>query len=136
MADSRGTGEAGGSGEAASVDPVFVVDELELRVGQLDAFLTALETGYRPGAEARGQRLLQVLVSPPTRSLEIPHAVTLLWQVEGIAGFWGVRSQNATEDVLSFWADCDARWVASRTRRYAASPERIPVFDAAGRVNA
>ena len=132
MADSKSVGAAEGS----EADPIFVIDDLRLRAGQLESFLEAFEARYRPGAEARGQRLLHVLVDPPTRALDVPHSVVLLWQVDGIAGFWGVRSQNATEEVLRFWNDCDARWVESRTRRFAASPASLPVLDAAGRVNA
>ncbi len=131
MAESTDDGD-----EAAGGDPVFVIDELVLRDGQLDAFLDAFASDYRPGAEARGQRLLHLLVSPPTRAVALPQTVTLLWQLDGIAGFWGMRSQNATEDVVAFWADCDAKWSTSRSRRLAATPEALPLLDAAGRVNA
>lgn len=135
MADSKSVG-ADERSEQSEADPIFVIDDLRLRAGQLAPFLEAFETRYRPGAEIRGQRLLQVLVHPPTRALDVPHSVVLLWQVDGIAGFWGVRSQNATEDVVRFWLDCDAQWVDSRTRRYAASPASLPALDSAGRVNA
>ena len=136
MAESSNRKPVEGAEGLPSARRIFVIDELQLRAGQLDAFLEALEVRYRPGAEERGQSLLQVLVSPPTRTLDVPQSVTLLWQLEGVAGFWGARSRNATEEVVGFWADCDARWVASRTRRLAAPPDALPSLDAAGRVNA
>ena len=36
-----------------SSDPIYVVDELDLRPGMLDAFLKALEVDYEPGARHR-----------------------------------------------------------------------------------
>ena len=135
MAESRGDSTEITDGEGPASDAVFVIDELVLRNGQLDAFLSAFASDYRPGAEARGQRLLHLLVSPPTRALELPQTVTLLWQLDGVAGFWGMRSQNAADDVVAFWAECDARWVESRTRRFASAPESLSAFDAAGRAN-
>jgi hypothetical protein len=132
VADSKTAGADEGSGSP----PIFVIDDLRLRAGQLDPFLEALETRYRPGAEARGQRLLHVLVNPPTRALDMPYSVVLLWEIDGIAGFWGVRSQNAAEDVVAFWRDCDAQWVESRTRRTAAASTSLASLDAVGQVNA
>ena len=117
MADSKSVG-ADERSERSEADPIFVIDDLRLRSGQLAPFLEAFETRYRPGAEARGQRLLQVLVHPPTRALDVPHSVVLLWQVDGIAGFWGVRSRNATEDVVRFWRDCDATLRGTEKQAY------------------
>lgn len=118
------------------VDPVFVIDELRLRPGTLDEFLSAFRARYRPGAEARGQRLVHLLVTPPTTEVGLSHEVVILWSLEGIEGFWGMRSQNATPEVSAWWAACDAQWAESRTRRFAAAPETIPSLDAAGRVHA
>ena len=95
----------------------------------LDGYAVAMPTIRDHAHRAR------VATHPPTRALDVPHSVVLFWQVDGIAGFWGVRSQNSTEDVVRFWLDCDAQWVDSRTRRYAASPASLPALDSAGRVN-
>ena len=130
MSESENQGAPGGPGTKA----IFVVDELHLKAGCLDSFLVALEERYRPGAEARGQHLVQTLVTPPTTTEGIAQSVLLLWRLEGIAGFWQVRSQNATPEVAAWWADCD-EFIESRTRRYAAAPEALPSFDALGRVN-
>ena len=116
-------------------DAIFVVDELHLKSGCLDAFLAALHERYVPGAAARGQRLVQTIVTPPTATEGLAQSVLLIWRLEDVAGFWEMRSQNATPEVAAWWADCDA-FIESRTRRYAAAPEAIPGFDALGRLNA
>jgi len=129
---------SGADGREASAGPetdaIFVVDELHLKTGCLDVFLGALHERYVPGAAARGQRLVQTLVTPPTATEGLAQSVMLIWRLEGVAGFWEMRSQNATPDIAAWWADCEA-FIESRTRRYAAAPEAIPGFDALGRLS-
>lgn len=117
------------------VDPVYLIDELELREGARDGFLEALERDYRPGAEARGQHLVHTWITPPVDSEGVPIRVMLVWRLDGIQGFWTMRSQNAAEDIAAFWRDAE-RFVVSRTRRYAASPESVARFEAIGRMHA
>lgn len=125
--------------EAEGTAPVYFVDELHLKPGCLDAFLAALNERYVPGATARGQNLLHTLVTPPTStgiaSGVVPQSVILIWQLDGVAGFWGVRSQNATSEVAEWWAECET-FIHSRTRRVAAEPSAIAGLDALGRINA
>ena len=120
---------------APGTDAVFIIDELRLKEGSLTPFLTALHERYCPSAAARGQHLVQTLVTPPTMTEGIAQSVLLLWRLEGIAGFWQARSQNATPEVAAWWADCED-FIESRTRRYAAAPESLPGFDALGKLNA
>ena len=115
-------------------DPIYVLDELHLKPGMLDAFLASMRANYLPGAEARGQVLVHTWVTPPTSTDGIPMSVLLVWRLEGVAGFWRMRSQNATPDVVQWWKDCEA-FVDSRSRRFAASPSSIPAFEALGRLN-
>ncbi len=117
------------------VDPVYVIDELELREGGRNGFLEALERDYRPGAEARGQHLVHTWITPPIDSKGVPVRVMLVWRLDGIQGFWTMRSQNSGENVVAFWRDVE-RFVASRTRRYAASPKSVARFEAIGRMHA
>lgn len=126
--------DAGRSGEQA-FDPIFLIDELLLRPGHLEDFLTAFRAHYLPGATARGQRLLQTLVTPPTTSPGIAQSVLLVWQLDGLEGFWGMRSQNASLEVAEWWRDCE-KHIEARTRRYAASPDAIERFEKIGRLNA
>ena len=123
------------SGSADEREAIYVLDELALRPGRLGDFLAAMERDYRPAAEARGQRLVHTWVTPPTR-VEGPETTLLLvWRLEGIPGFWGMRSRNAEPEVQRWWQDCEA-FVVRRTRRFVASPEAVDGFDAAGRANA
>lgn len=116
-------------------DAIFVLDELVIAPGMLADFLDALEERYRPGAEARGQRLLHRWVTPPTTAAGATHTVLLVWRLDGVAGFWGMRSQNSTPEVAAWWADAE-RFFVSRTRRFAAEFEALPALDALGRIHA
>ena len=118
-----------------SDDSIFVLDELQLKPGMLDAFLEAMESRYRPAAEARGQELIHVWVTPPTTTDGVSLSVLLVWRLEGVPGFWQMRSQNSTEEIAAWWSDCDT-YIDSRTRRFAASPTSVPGFEALGRLNA
>lgn len=115
--------------------PIYVLDELVIRPGRLQAFLEALEARYRPGAEARGQRLLHRWVTPPTATEGVEQTLMLVWQLDGVPGFWRMRSQNAAPEIAGFWAESES-FVASRSRRFAAAPAAVEGFDALGRLNA
>ena len=142
---SEGASEASGKGAAAratpardgaeALDAIYVLDELVLRPGRLADFLEAMEREYRPAAEARGQRLVHTWVTPPTTAQGLEATLLLVWRLEGIPGFWGMRSRTAEPEVLQWWQDCES-FVLRRTRRLAASPEAIEGFEAAGRANA
>ena len=123
-----------GSGTEAD-DSIFVLDELQLKPGTLDVFLEAMESRYRPQAEARGQELIHLWVTPPTTTDGISLSVLLVWRLEGVPGFWRMRSQNSTPEIAAWWSDCEAL-IESRTRRFAASPGSVPGFEALGRLNA
>jgi hypothetical protein len=135
----RGIG--GGNSEAAMSqtntqdESIYVLDELQLKPGQLAAFLEAMETHYRPGAEARGQQLIHTWVTPPTHTPGITQNVLLVWRLSGVEGFWTMRSQNASPEVAEWWAE-SVDYIESRTRRFAAAPSAIPGFEALGRLNA
>ena len=124
-------GANGSEGDA----PIIVLDELHLKPGRLEAFLEAFESRYRPGAEARGQKLLHTWVTPPTQTSGVGPSVLLVWELAGVPGFWQMRSQNATPEVLTWWADCEA-FIESRTRRFAVGADVLAEFEALGRLNA
>lgn len=124
-------GADGSEGDA----PIIVLDELQLKPGMLEAFLEALESRYRPGAEARGQRLLHSWVTPPSETAGVGLSVLLVWELAGVPGFWQMRSQNATPEVQAWWADCEA-FIESRTRRFAVGADALAEFESLGRLNA
>lgn len=111
--------------------PITIVDELELLPGQLDDFMAAFETEYRPGAEDRGMKLAHLWVTPPFERPEGGTTLLIIWQVEGAAGFWAMRSQSGAEDVARWWKRCDA-FTVRRSRRIAAEAADLPSLAQAG----
>jgi hypothetical protein len=116
-------------------DPVYILDELELRPGKLAAFCEALEARYLPGAQMRGMQLLHTWVTPPVELEQGGTRVLLVWQLDGVPGFWGMRARNASADIAQWWHDCE-QFVVSRTRRYAAEASALPRLEASARTNA
>jgi hypothetical protein len=114
---------------------ITLLDELDLRPGMLEEFLHAFDAQYRPGAEARGLRLLHTWVTPPVELAGITTRVVLVWQIDGLEGFWAMRSQNSSPEVEAWWRDCE-RFIVSRTRRYAVEADALASFVAAGRLHA
>ncbi len=123
------------SGEGSKQDPITIIDELELRPGMLEPFLEAMNAEYRPGAEQRGLRLLHGWVTPPVELAGAGTRLLLVWQVDGVPGFWRMRSQNAAPEVARWWRGCE-RFVVSRSRRYAVEADALSRFAAAGRLHA
>ena len=113
---------------------IYVLDELELHPGALEDFLASLEADYRPVAEARGMQLRHRWVTPPVELPDRGSTVLLVWALEGVAGFWGMRSQSGREEVAAWWERCDAL-VSRRSRRFAAESSDLPALAAAGRRN-
>lgn len=118
-----------------AVDPVYVLDELELRPGALAAFREALGARYQPGAERRGMTLLHTWVTPPVELANGGTRVVLVWQLDGVAGFWAMRSGTRDLDVEQWWRECEA-FVVWRSRRFAAEADALPRLEEAARGNA
>ena len=104
--------------------PVFVLDELELRPGMLDAFREALARDYQPLAEAQGMQLLHTWVTPPVELAEGGTRIVLVWQLAGPAGFWSLRAQRDEAAVGAWWRSCE-RFAVARTRRFAAEADAL-----------
>lgn len=116
-------------------DPITIIDELELRPGMLQPFLEAMHADYRPGAEERGLTLLHTWVTPPVELEEGGTHVLLVWQVDGVPGFWRMRSRSASPEVAEWWKRCE-RFAVSRSRRFAVEAEALPRLAAAARLHA
>ena len=119
---------------AESGDSIFVLDELVLRPGMLAPFRAALESQYMPGAQQRGMRLLHTWVTPPVELEMDGTQVVLVWQLDGVAGFWTMRSQSNSPEIAEWWRSCEP-FVVSRTRRFAVEANALPRLEAAARVN-
>lgn len=101
---------------------VQIIDELVALPGQGKGLLAAYMADYAPGARARGMVLERVLVSPPLWMDDQPNTLTIIWNVEGAAGWWGMRlAAGADPGATAFWQATADRLV-SRARRFAAAP--------------
>ena len=119
-----------------SVDKIHVLDEIELVQGvDLDEFVASFRSRYQPLAEVRGMTLAHLWVTPPEGPSSLNTTVLFVWELDGVAGFWQMRSQNAQPAVLEWWAECDRKSVR-RTRRFAIAPDAVEAFGAAGRSHA
>ena len=118
-----------------SDDSVFILDELELRPGMLAPFRKAFLAQYAPGARQRGMRLLHTWVTPPVELETGGTKVVLVWQLDGVSGFWTMRSQNGGPETAAWWQNCE-QFVVSRTRRYAVEADALPRLESAARANA
>ena len=114
---------------------VYILDEFELLPGKLEAFLSALDTEYRPGAERRGMTRQHTWVTPPVDLPDGGTTVIIVWTLVGAAGFWAMRSQNSGPEIAEWWRTCE-QFVVSRSRRYAAEADALPRFEADARANA
>lgn len=104
---------------------VQIIDELVALPGQGKGLLDAYMADYAPGARARGMVLERVLVSPPLWMDDQPNTLTIIWNVEGAAGWWGMRlAAGADPGATAFWQAAADRLV-SRARRFAAAPEDV-----------
>jgi hypothetical protein len=117
------------------VNPVFALDELELRPGMLEPFRAALAREYRPLAEARGMTLLHTWVTPPIELAAGGTRVVLVWQLAGVEGFWRMRAQSDPAPLDAWWRSCE-RFAVSRTRRFAADADALAELGALGRRHA
>ena len=101
---------------------VQIIDALVALPGQGKGLLAAYRADYAPGARARGMVLERVLVSPPLWMDDQPNTLTIIWNVEGAAGWWGMRlAAGADPGATAFWQATADRLV-SRARRVAAAP--------------
>lgn len=116
------------------VDPIFLIDEIDLRSDSVDALLASFRTRYLPGARERGMELVHTLVTPPEGPTNGEATLLLFWKISGIAGFWAMRSANATPEIAEFWRECDALCIR-RTRRFAVEADARGGFTALGRAS-
>ncbi len=117
-----------------SIDPIFLIDEVDLRPDSIESFMVAFRARYLPGARERGMELVHTLVTPPESPSDGEVTVLLFWRLAGVGGFWGMRSANASREIAAWWDECDALCVR-RKRRYAVDPESLEKFRAAGRAH-
>jgi hypothetical protein len=95
---------------------VYLVDQIIAKPGQGQALLRAYMERYVPGAQARGMRLEQRLVSPPLWLEEQSNTLLLVWSLQGAAGFWGMSFQGRQDPAVQDWWREAAPLIESRLR--------------------
>lgn len=97
---------------------VFVLDQIQLHAGKLDAFREALDSRYLPAASSRGLQLVDAWLSPPLELHDAGNEIILLWSLPDVAGFWEMRRlQGEDSETERWWRDVSP-WIASRSRRF------------------
>jgi hypothetical protein len=78
--------------------------------------------------------LLHTWVTPPEGPPGLGETVLLVWSLNGIPGFWQMRSQTGLAGIAEWWSECDD-YCVRRTRRFAVEPAARAGYLAAGRVH-
>ena len=112
-----------------------MIDELEVRPGHADELLAAMRERYLPIAHERGMELRHCWITPPEGPPGASSTVLLVWAVDGVAGFWRMRSQSGLPGIAAWWSECD-RLCVRRSRRTAIAPDAREGFASAGRRHA
>lgn len=108
----------------ASADdgPVYVVDRLVVRAGEVAEVVRRIDRDYRPGATARGMTLTRLLVGPPVWDAAREHTVTAVWRLDTVAAWWEMTRRGRPDIALhEFWRALDPLLV-TRTRDTAIEP--------------
>ena len=114
---------------------ITVTANADLAVIEPARLLGQIEAQYLPGAKKRGMQLLHTWVTPPVELEKGGSRVVLVWQLDGVTGFWTMRSQNGDPAIARWWQACE-QFVVSRTRRFAIEADLMPRLEADARKNA
>ena len=95
---------------------IYILDRVQLRPGQLQAYQQALREGYLPGARKRGMELIGSWITPPVEVEEGNELVTI-WSLPSIEAFWAMRSRSSAPELTAWWEESD-QLVLSRERRF------------------
>lgn len=101
---------------------IWVVDEVETKPGQGQAFLAAYREHYAPGATARGLRLIREMVEPAMWLDEASNRLLLIWETDSAGAVWAAKHRaRADEAVIRWWTEQAPEYLLSR-RRYTMAP--------------
>jgi hypothetical protein len=85
---------------------IYILDQVKLRPGQLQAYQKALRERYLPGARERGMELIGSWVTPPVE-VEQGNELVTLWSLPSIELFWEMRSGSAAPELEAWWKESD-----------------------------
>ena len=94
---------------------VYVVDEVAVKPGMIEAYRDAYMRRYAPGARSRGMTLEQVRITPSVILKDAPNTIRFVWSVAGIGAWWQMRFVSGREpEVAQWWKDAEAMTVSRR----------------------
>jgi hypothetical protein len=96
---------------------IYILDQITLKPGSVEAFMDCFEADYLPAAVQRNMSLSLRSVSPPVELEGQSSDVILLWKINQIGEFWSMRKEAKVDaSVASFWQTAEA-WVETRNRK-------------------
>jgi hypothetical protein len=98
------------------MDAIYILDRVQLRPGQLQAYQQALRERYLPGARERGMELVGSWITPPLEIDEGNELVTL-WSLPSTEAFWAMRAAASASPELAAWWEESDQLTLSRERK-------------------
>jgi hypothetical protein len=97
-------------------EPIYILDRVSIKPGQLSRYQQRLREQYLPGARARGLQLVGSWVTPPLE-VEQGNELLLLWSLPDVRAFWAMRAGGGDPDAVAFWQQA-AQLGEHRERRF------------------
>jgi hypothetical protein len=72
-------------------DKVFILDEIVVKPGFVQAYRDQYIAKYAPGARSRGMCLESIRITPPLELQDQPNTLHILWSVANVAAWWTMR---------------------------------------------
>lgn len=83
---------------------IHILDQLSVLPGHLSEVRRRLEEDYRPVITDLGLRWVGCWMAPPVELLDDPTDLVVLWEVDGVDGYWTVkRGAGRDPRVVAFW---------------------------------
>lgn len=95
---------------------ILVLDQAEVRAGQIDAYRDSCLNTYKPAAARRGMTLEAIWMAPPVVLDSGCNTLFLLWSFPDLAAFW--RARFADVETKAEWWRSTAQLVVSRRRTF------------------
>ena len=100
------------------MEPIFVLDRIQLHPGKLRGFREKLAREYVPAAQSRGLMLVDSWLTPPLDMHDAGNDVVLLWSLADVGAFWEMRRLQGEDPEGAHWWEGTEEWVASRSRQF------------------
>lgn len=105
---------------------IWIMDEIETKPGQGQAFLDAYMARYAPGNTARGLKLAHVMVEPAMWLDDASNRLVIIWEAADAGAVWAAKHQaRGDEAVIRWWEEEAPAFTVSRRRSTLAPAEML-----------